>query len=215
MIKHIITDEAIIIPTQKETIQIAKDSPLFIKVAAICENPDNNIEQLEFLSGSFNYDDGDFSFSYNNKTNISEVYFNGKYYTVPKWFVDKCVELKQSEMTFRIKYAALFLKKIFSNFNVSWDILFNDLEKSGFYFNKDGDIIVTKEFEKSDQDNMFEEKLRNIENMFDKITKTFILVNPENITKVGEKLQIFGYQILKSEIGNCILKKTNGTFIES
>ena len=200
MIRHIVTNDAIIIPFKNRPIQVSKEDKSYERVLKVCGDVKSDISALDFLDNNFKYEDDDFSFTYNGSKNEAELFFNGKYYEVPKWFLDDCMWLKKGMNSFRIKYAALFLKKVLSNYNFAYYDLLEKLHKAGFGYNQNGDVILSKTFEQGDVNGDIFYVRRPIENSPEKIMLTLIEVNPGEIINEMGHMYVYEYKVIKSEI---------------
>jgi len=177
MIKHIITDEAILIPTSKGVIQYQKDDDLYNDILTLVMKEDSTLEDIKKLNSSCNYEDDDIVFIQEKNTDSVEVIFNGRYHFLNHTFVSRLIQMLKLNDGFQMKHAANFIKRLLkNNFNLT-----NTLEKLleiGFLYTPSGQIISVKNFENEGK-GVFAKKRSFAEK--DMIKKTFILINPEDI----------------------------------
>jgi len=191
VINYISTSDAIIIKLKKGVFSVSKTDPSYKNIFAVCQNKKSTIDDLDFFIKGLEYSDDDISISYDDKTEMCEVYYNGKYYTLN---FNLTQELRGLFIFgFKTVYLANFLKKCFNNPYHSFNDLINFLYSKSFCFNNDGDLIMGKDFENESARRYLRERKFDSGNR-DTI-RTLIKLNPADI---NENFMIEDYKVISS-----------------
>jgi hypothetical protein len=195
MIKHIITSDAIIIPTSEGILQYGKDDINFERILALCLNPQSTLFDLQKDNFNLlNYEDDDITLNYNKKSEEYELFYNSRYYYLNRLFCNNICELLNDKMPFDIKYLINFIKKLLNNPYYKFNILLDKLMEKDFLFQSDGDIIIQKEFETESE--IYYDRKRSFASK-DAVNKTYAIICPEAI---DNEFNFFGYTVIGSSM---------------
>jgi hypothetical protein len=192
MIKYLLTDDVILIPQLK--IQLTKEDPRFNDTVCICKDPDAIYSDLNFLSPLLSYESDLISIEH-QKDNEPEVYYDGKYFPIPKSFVDSCKYSMSQRSALSPKAVANFLWKILKNPNFKYDQLFSFLMEKGFLFLDNGNILVRKKRSDLDEkriNSTIEDVPTDIISFRDEFDQTLIEIDP---SEINYKHKILNYKI--------------------
>jgi hypothetical protein len=180
MIQFLLTEDSIYIPEIKYN--LSRENILFDKTLKIIKSPNANIKQLNYLVPNLSYDSELISIEHSGSK--ADIYYNGKYYKFPPIFLKTCIQLFRDETSITNEIIAKFLLKLFKNPNHSFKDLWSFLEKVSFNFLDNGNIIVYKKFEDSDERNKnrpFEQRKTKIETFDEDFVSTIIEIDPSEI----------------------------------
>jgi hypothetical protein len=145
MIKYLLTEDIIFFPELK--FRLSAENPYFEEVKTICKNKEATLEDIKWLNPNLNYTSDDISIEQGEYT---EIYYNGKYYPFPNNFLSVCLSLIKDRTSLSVEAIAKFLLKCLKNPNYEFNELFNYLSSIGFLFLNNGNILVYKNFVRSD-----------------------------------------------------------------
>jgi len=172
MIKHILTNDAILVPTAKGTLQYSRISKICDRVLEILQSSDN-VADLEKLGAIF-YEDDEITINQDKDSEVIEVFHNGKYFDLDDRLTKEFCKLIALNDGFEIEHGANFLKKLL-NSRIDFDALLDILYQIGFSFTSEGDIVIMKEYEEEGYNEYF--KLRT-HVKGDKIKGSYCIVDP-------------------------------------
>jgi hypothetical protein len=209
MVKHIITNDALIIPTRKGIMQISKTDDTFSKLLAICNDGASSEDDLISFTNDYTYEDENISLTFFKKTEHGEVFYNGKYYDLDIDFSREIMKLLAKNCDFDLLYLARFLVKVFSNANLSFNELMTSLLHESFVFLSNGNIIIEKSFE--NENIRFYDKKRTFAKSGE-VKKTFAIIDPSTIES---DYHFFGYDVIESYLYVNEFKPLKNTWIKN
>jgi len=210
MIKYLLTEDVLFILPLK--CQISREANFFEEVINICNNPESNIDQLNFLDPNLNYSSPSIEIS--DEGDYADIYYNGKYHTMPEKFHQTCLSLIKNRTSFTKKSLILFLEKCFKNSNYSFKELWAFFENHNFNFLDNGNILVYKEFSEDDlkKKNFFvEEKIVVIKSFNENKKYTIIEIDPSEI----ENGRVMNYKIRDFGDSPCLQNTYQKSFLYS
>jgi hypothetical protein len=210
VIKHIITSDALIIPTSEGILQFNKTDSSYNRMLSICKMEDSNYEDLFKVKYNLNFENDDISLSYNTKSEEYELFYNSKYYYLDETFISTIFSLiNDVNINFRIEYLANFLLKIFNNPYFKFNDLLEKLFNQKFLFLSNGNIVIEKIFE-SEYKKMYDRKRFFSEPTL--VNKTLAIIDPSTIE--GD-YSFTEYRVLDSYFFNDEKSKLHNTWIRN
>jgi len=189
MLNYLRTTDAIIVITDNgESHTLPNSEELFEKVKKA-----TSIDEV--IHGDLSYEDDDITIQQEKNTSNVEIYFNGRYYQLCPELVAIILHCRKNCMDFNIRYFANFLKKVYSNMNVSPASLILRLVSSGCIFLPNGNVVIIKEYE--DEKSRLYYKRRTFWDK-DKIKHTYAIINPQF---VEADMSFDRYIVLYNSIG--------------
>jgi len=144
MLNYILTDEAIVIPTGKEILQVSRGDKRFNRIAEILHREKTTLSEIMIIiNRSFNYEDDEISFTQEKGSDEIEVFYNGKYFTLDNRLALEIKTLLEMDDGFRIEYGVKFIKKLLDA-RIPFNYLLSSLFEQGFSFTSDGNIVTVK-----------------------------------------------------------------------
>jgi hypothetical protein len=206
MIKYLLTEDVIFIPQLK--IQLTREDPRFNDTVCICRDADAVISDLNFLSPLLSYESDLISIEH-QKDGEPEIYYDGKYFPIPKSFVNSCRYSMSQKSAITPKAIANFLWKLLRNPNFKYDQLFDILIEKGFLFLDNGNVLVRTKRKDDDEkriNSTIEELPTNILGFKDEFEQTLIEIDP---SEIDYKQKIHNYKIRNCpHIGRDFLRNT-------
>ena len=201
MIKHIVTADALIITGKQGTVQVPKNDVLYNVLFQLASNPTSSNADLDKLLNI--YKDNILEISRRSFKDPLEVFFEGRYYEIPKAFADTIYLMICENTGFQTKWLANFVRKCLANSNVSFEKLIVKLSTVGFLFTSNGDVIFS-----CDDDTG---KIASLNNHNDRIFRKLILSDPsrfnstfstEEFTRLFETTKDWSPYMSGSAVGN-------------
>jgi len=208
MIKHILTEEAVLIPSTEGIIQIQKSHKKFDKIMNSIMNTDSVSNIMKYMN-RFSYEDDEISISQDKNEKI-EIFYNGKYIDLDERMNVIFKRLMSLDDGFELSYGAAFLKKLLKNRYYSLNTMFDILFSNGFAFTANGNIIIAKEYE--EESNRFYPKVRSFANR-DFVKVSLAVVDPSTL---DQDMNFFYYHVIGHLItknSSEYLKSLTGTYI--
>jgi hypothetical protein len=194
VIKHILTSDAIIIPSDDGILQFTKSNPNFSKIVDVCLKKSSTLKDLTIVKSALNYEDDEISLTFNQRTEEYELFHNSKYHYIDGLFTNMLHELiNNHKSNFKIEYVIKMFMKMLNNPYVKFDVLFAQLLQKGFLFVDSGNIIVEKNWES--ESNRYYDRKRSIE--CNQVKRTLIEIDPQNLEA---DFSIFGYTVIESHL---------------